>query len=550
MGLDVPDLFKYLPSDISVECNDFSKIVLPPRNPRYSSPENTLYIPIDTEGFLYKLNFNDPTKHYIFQNIVEALAKMVHFLLDKPPGTEGYDEIVVDLRCDLSTPPNKALTRKADATTPDTPRSKDTDDPVVSWYNEFCARHTLRSSHSEFDAKRALLFDMPRTKAQINKLKETGQDVSGLVEWGAYLKNPHFKRFVNRILFENILSYIDFNNGRKGFVLARSPSVAEMKSPTERGPIPRHLSYDYDEADNAVAILSVKAKHPLKPNGRLCDVFVISTSSDGDICLSLLAASNIRIKRRGATTEDYEWLNSVTFRRSSTYYNINTVYIRLIEAVKCVMHPGIRLSNPILSAFVPLLIANSGSCDYVSKGFMPKIGAGFLLKSFFLFCNYICQEMIESHVIAPDRVIVHANKLAILIAGAYRIKHPSLDIPFDDYPKAKSLLDAAGIPAPTVEQVRILAAQASWTLTYYTASSYGRCAPDPFQLSPKGLSLWGYQKQDSKEHNGRFTVTHPEDVDGEELVEISQSILRAAKTSPRSITNKHGLQPLSPDSKS
>lgn len=488
----------------------------------------TLYVLIDSEGMLYKMPFNNASRSYTFQNVVEEVANLVNRYLFRPPGTQHYEELVVDLRCDLRTPANKALTRKKGKNTPSTPRYKSGDE-LMAWYNEFSFKHSRSASQGEFDSKRAMNFVLPATSGQ---LKSRGVKPENAVTLQDYLRNPHFKRFLNRVVYENVINFVRFPEGElgdKSCVLIRGPEISFMKTPKLQGAIPPHLNFSYSEADTAIGVISARCRHPLYPE-RHCDLLVNSTASDGDCFLVLAAARNRCLKpaplnaqtgwRAPESVDDLQFSNSVTLMRSGVYYDMNEFYRCAVELNRRKASPASVQLNPVLAMFVPIMLPGD-SFDYVSHEVLQNVGDGSFLSAYYD-CIDCLDTLVSSHTQRPDQVLVNADQLGRLIIAAHgdRYKTVKLDMEKDyEYNFALLREKVPGKRIPTRNQVRVFAAQLSWALTYFTASSYERAAPDPFECSPAGFSLWGYEKRSSSEEDGRFEVAAPEDVDLEYLYE-------------------------------
>lgn len=516
MGLDPsPLLTKFVPPGVGIKATEQVRLpIAPATNP------GTLWVPVDTEGIYYKLPFNDGAKTYIIQNIVEVVAQTVHYFLDRPTGLEKYDEVVVDLRCDLSTPSNKALTRSTDKTAPITENYKEGDDGALLWFNDFNRRSgtTLRSSSGEIDVKKALNFELPLTGEQ-KKLRgiESNHDLRD------YFKNPHFKSFINTVVYANILDFVKFTERRKGIVIARSRNFSQMKRPSGREPVPPFLNCVYEEADNYFGIISVIARHPDRPE-KPCDVLAISTADDGDIFLVLLAASNRRILNdveRYPRISDIQFANSVTFRRSGVYYDINKLYRELMLSVNSCVHARRNFINPVLACFVPILLSGS---DYVEKTF-PGISVGSLTAAFFRHINSMT-NLVTNHTANPGLVVVNPEVLARLVMRAYEEKSSNFKADMSDFEatmKAYAARSGESSLLPTANHLRVAAAQLSWSLTYYTSTSWQVKAPNPFETSPKGTPIWGYARSAAVNGDGRYTVSSSHDADVEYLLFLDKS---------------------------
>lgn len=503
----------------------------------YLSPQqhDTLYVLIDTEGYTYHLPFGDPSRTYTFRDLVEHVANLVHRYLAKPGPIQAYSDVVVDLRCDLRTPPNKALTRKTGDRVPDLPENGQKD-AMMAWYLKFSRDHSTVANQSEFDAKRALGFELPMTRGQA---KKRGLLESTVYIFEHYLHSPGFKRFVNRVIFENILSFIEFPVGSAGhaYVIARSKYVSNMRTPTSYGPIPSHLQFDYQEADCAIGAVSAHCRHPSNPQ-RWCDLLVHSTSSDGDTFLVLAASRNRCVspapcdsagRRLEESADDLRFANAVTVIRSNIYYNFNEIYIGLMELHRRNASADLVFDNPLLSAFVPMMIGGA-SFDYTSRGWLPGISDGRLFAAYYENIDYF-QNLVSSHVDLPNFVIVNPDALGRLIAAAAKKDCSKAEFRIDeDYTTAAAAFSVHGKPLPSAGRIRVLAAQLSWAFSYFTASSYELVAPDAFQTAPgSGFSLWGYVDKGHKGRDERLEVGAPEDVDTKALFEMHAQRSKASE---------------------
>jgi hypothetical protein len=509
----------------------------------------TLYVLIDSEGMLYRLPFNDASRSYTFQNIVEEVAHLVSFYLHRPNGTQQYDDIVVDLRCDLQTPGNKALTRKKTDATPSTPKHKH-GDPVLAWYNEFSFKHGRSASQGEFDSQRAMGFVLPLTT---NQLKARGANLKTATTLSDYLHNPHFKRLVNRVVYENVMNFVRFPTDHRAegsCVMIRGPGVAQLKTPSISGPIPSHLNFSYTEVDNVIGVISARCRHPLYPE-RHCDLLVNSTASDGDCFLVLAAARNRAMSpaaidpptgwRKTESVDDLEFSNSVTLIRSKVYYDINELYRSIVELNRRRSSPDIPQKNPILAAFVPVILGYD-KFDYISPGVFDGIRDGKFLPAYYDHIDCLA-NLVTSHPERPDQVLVNVNELGRLIMAAHSILYSKIELDWkQSYDHNYAILKerAIGRRITTRNEVRVFAAQLSWALTYFTAQSYECEAPDPFERSPAGFSMWGYEKRGVTEEDGRFVVCAPEDVDLEYLYSrrVEQNKEREAALAQQSAVEK------------
>ena len=539
MGLKIDRLLKdYLPETVRLSPKGSETRF---NGPVYLSPRqcDTIYVLVDTEGCAYHLPFSDPTRSYTFRDIVQHVSELVQHYLSKPGDMRSYSDVVVDLRCDLKTPPNKALTRKTDGSAPPLPINGEKD-PMMAWYAQFSSHHSTVVESASFDSKRAMSFELPLTRKQAIK---RGLKEGEVYYFEHYLHSPGFKRFLNRVVFENVLGFVQFPSDCTGhaYVLARSRDISNMRTPTSYGPIPSHLQFDYQEADCVIGAVSARCRHPLD-QARWCDLLAVSTSSDGDTFLVLAAARNRAMapaprdsaqRRLPESADDLRFYNAVTVLRSNVFYNFNEFYACLLELHRMKASAGLEFSNPVLAAFVPMMIGGA-TFDYTSRGWLPGVADGTLCSAYYRNIDYF-QTLVSSHVDQPNLVVVDPNALGRLIASACkrapseeseRARDPTKAAKRDkdslridlDYTEA---CKAEGKPLPTPDQILILAAQLSWAFSYFTASSYELIAPDAFQTSSgSGFSLWGYAHKNIDCKDERPDIGAPDRVDFQALMEL------------------------------
>jgi len=436
------------------------------------------------------------------QLVNQIQAKVQHYLLDSAV------EAVLFL-FDCGTPKNKTIFRKEKVgQTPETPfadRSMAATATLQQGMAAWAAK--LLRDIVPFDDARAddltmkiaaseLDFQLPLDRKEV-KSRQEANPAYVAYSYEDCLSNKAFKRLLYDIVARHLLRSLIVPDGK--WALVRAPEYAELREGTEQKQPRAELLRQYEEAD---AILGYFA-------GLFLDHDVYVDSADGDAVSCLVLGSWARLR---AATNDKEPLHAGSFvnnvyvlqnQWASNYGNrlvdINRLFVKANLLLSVYKRPeyGVHWKSPIVSLFAIIMMC--GSNDYYNDRVMPDISTDTLFKTLLLHSSAFGNTFLQPHLDRESgyhHIVVNPDAFARLFVCCYRQRYNDTTLPVTDLKAALAELkkwDRAALrdKLPTEDQVYVAAANLSWALSYFSASSYRCKPPDPFEQY-EGLSIWGY----------------------------------------------------------
>lgn len=355
-------------------------------------------------------------------------------------------------------------------------------------------------------------------------IKLPGQTPGSQYEFSDYLSNGDFKNnFFAPLICRNLLAGLQVPSQRE--VILRGPNTAlrlRGRHGAQPEPLEPELSKPMGEPDSYIGFW---AAHYLAED-------ILVESEDGDVLTNLLLTSSLRTHKNTSGLDvlrpDDVFHNRVILVRNqwktrypNTVVLINELWLCMYKAASTLYAAKLAaIRNPVGDQV--LLAYLAGSHDYVDSGLLPGVGTASVFKAYYTHILAFPTGITLPHILNGAYVGFHVDPQALcsLIIAAYRMvyKQEKLDC---DHPEAAlatigSRLAATGKRGPTLNTVRQLAAQLTWSLNYYANPAYDKVQPPSTEIV-NGRSKYGWKRIDGRtvptdelSIDWLLDITHPE----------------------------------------
>lgn len=165
----------------------------------------------------------------------------------------------------------------------------------------------------------------------------------------------------------------------------------------------------------------------------------------------------------------------------NTVVDINLLYLGFHALANDIRKEyGVHIRNPVADQVLIAMLC--GKNDYIDSSMLPKVGPAALFGAYFIYCRFFPQGLVLNHMRGGKYVgyTIDLEAFGTFIAAAYcrafRRLHPEMDfgnIPACYHKIADQLTTAKQEFKVTIPVVRQLAANASWTLRWYSDCCHG-----------------------------------------------------------------------------
>lgn len=407
---------------------------------------------------------------------------------------------------DVATPEPKVLDPKRSGRVPTTPTAipnPTMEQGMAAWAAKLAA--DIVPFHDS-SVERLADPSLPVSQAEMNyQLPRSQKEIaeSGCTEEFSYeecMRNRHFKRLLYDIVLRRLLGGLYIPPDK--WVLACGPKHC-LLADSNGEVIPRpELVPQANEADSILGYYA----------SLFTDFDIVVDSPDGDIINTMVMGSWPRIE---PSKGELRFFNKVLIlrnqwnpRNSNSMVDINQLFAFYNQfSPLCATKYSINVSNPIMVWTAINILA--GGADYVEKSALPNIGPASAFRALMTYCDAfadLCQPHLDSN--GYHHIILNPDAFGRLVVACYRVRgNPELSWNLSDALETlRSKTQTASVPS-TVDGVYVVCANISWTLSYFSAASFGCVPPDPFETR-HGLSVWGYTKENDTVQ--RATRVHTE----------------------------------------